>query len=59
MGWEPEPDPNSARCVDPVGDAREVLRLIKIEDPSKRADTEDAANRVALALSYLNMAMRP
>jgi hypothetical protein len=32
-----------------------VLENVKIEDPSGRMDTEDAANRVGLALSYLRM----
>lgn len=44
------------RCVDPLADARKVLQLVKIESPSARTDTEDAANRVALALRYLDMA---
>lgn len=43
------------RCTDPLRDAITVLENVKIEDPSARPDTEDAANRVTLALSYLRM----
>lgn len=44
-----------SRCTDPLADAITVLSHVKIENPSDRRDTEDAANRVALALSYLRM----
>jgi hypothetical protein len=57
MGWEPEPELPITRCVDPLGDARKALLGVKINDPSARPDTEDAANRVALAIEYLRMAM--
>jgi hypothetical protein len=48
--------PRPTRCVDPLADARTVLQNVRIENPSARPDTEDAANRVALALRYLDMA---
>jgi hypothetical protein len=48
----------SSACVDPLGDAITVLSNVRIENPSARPDTEDAANRVALALDYLRMIER-
>ncbi len=42
-------------CVDPLGDAITVLENVRIEMPSARRDTEDAQNRVNLALEYLRM----
>jgi hypothetical protein len=47
-----------AKTTDPLGDAITVLENVRIENPSKRLDTEDAANRVALALGYLRMIPR-
>jgi hypothetical protein len=42
--------------TDPLGDAITVLVNVRIENPSARPDTEDAQNRVALALEYLRLA---
>jgi hypothetical protein len=44
------------RSRDPLADAITVLENVRIENPSERRDTEDAANRVATALIYLRMA---
>lgn len=49
------PDGPGNSCVDPLGDAITVLENVRIEDPSARTDTEDAQNRVNLALEYLRM----
>ena len=46
---------STSRCLDPLADAITVLSNVKIENPSDRVDTEDASNRVALALDYLAM----
>ena len=44
-----------APTTDPLGDAITVLENVRIEMPSARRDTEDAQNRVNLALEYLRM----
>lgn len=44
------------RTADPLGDAITVLEAVSIGDPSSRPDTEDAHNRVRLAVEYLRMA---
>lgn len=52
------PDGPGNPCTDPLGDAITVLEHVRIEMPSARPDTEDAANRVNLALDYLRMVRR-
>ena len=41
---------------DPLEAAITVLGNVKIENPSSRMDTEDAHNRVNLAIEYLKLA---
>lgn len=50
--------PDSPLDYDPLEAAITVLSHVKIEEPSSRMDTEDAAMRVALALDYLRMVPR-
>jgi hypothetical protein len=44
-----------APTTDPLADAITVLENVRIEMPSARPDTEDAHNRVNLALEYLRL----
>lgn len=48
-------DNRDAMVSEPLGDAITVLEAVNITDPSARPDTEDAHNRVNLALAYLRM----
>ncbi|MDE2100524.1 MAG: hypothetical protein KGL39_24990 [Patescibacteria group bacterium] len=45
-----------ARSTNPLADAITVLKHVANENPPERPDTEDAQNRVALAIGYLRMA---
>lgn len=51
-----DPTPGNP-CTDPLSDAITVLEHVCIQMPSARPDTEDAQNRVNLALEYLRMAL--